>query len=210
MFKSTVVAAAMAVCSQTSLAALAPGDLVVSEVMANPAAVGDTSGEWFELYNPTLNSLNLNGLSVRDDGSNSFSITEDLYIGAGEYLVLGRNGDVSSNGGYSAGYVYGRGFSLGNSSDAIVLESEGVEVFRLNYSANADFGAAGNSMELVSLLTVDEFSYQLTPGGFSYGDGDIGTPGSPGSVALPSAVPVPAAAWLFGSALGGLALRRRR
>src|SRR5690606_4207159 len=105
---------------------------------------------------------------------------EDLFIGAGEYLVLGRNGDAASNGGFSAGYAYGSGFSLGNSSDAIVLESEGVEVFRLNYSANTDFGAAGNSVELMTLLAVDEFSYQLTPGGLSYGDGDIGTPGGPG------------------------------
>ncbi|MDY0005448.1 MAG: lamin tail domain-containing protein [Spongiibacteraceae bacterium] len=214
MIKSTAFAASLLLACQAfaphaAFAALSPGDLVVSEVMANPAAVSDTYGEWFELYNPTGTQLNLNGVTIRDDGSNSFTIAEDLLIDAGAYLVLSRNGDSAVNGGITPGYAYGSGFTLGNSSDAIVIESEGSTVFRLDYAANADFGAAGNSVELLSLLAVDEFSYQLTPVGLSYGAGDIGTPGGPGSVALPSAVPVPAAAWLFGSALGLLGLRRK-
>src|SRR5687768_5630304 len=32
---------------------LLPGDVVISEVMANPLGSSDSNGEWFELYNPS-------------------------------------------------------------------------------------------------------------------------------------------------------------
>ena len=35
------------------LQAAAPGEVIVNEIMQNPAAVGDSAGEWFELYNTT-------------------------------------------------------------------------------------------------------------------------------------------------------------
>ena len=31
----------------------APGDVVINEILQNPAAVADTAGEWFEVYNAT-------------------------------------------------------------------------------------------------------------------------------------------------------------
>ena len=40
------------------------GDLLISEVMANPAAVSDSNGEWFELFNASLHSIDLNGLTI--------------------------------------------------------------------------------------------------------------------------------------------------
>ena len=45
-----------------SAASISPGDLIISEVMADPKAVSDTYGEWFEVHNLTGNSLDLNGL----------------------------------------------------------------------------------------------------------------------------------------------------
>ena len=46
-------------------------------------------------------------------------------------------------------------------------------------------------------------NYGLTPPALVYGPGDAGTPGFAGSAEL-SPVPLPAAAWLFASALLGL------
>src|SRR5262249_54517288 len=39
-----------------------PGDLVITEVMANPSAVSDTTGEWFEVY--VNRDIDLNGLQI--------------------------------------------------------------------------------------------------------------------------------------------------
>jgi len=179
-----------------------PGDLVISEVMANPSAVSDRAGEWFELFNPTIDSLILNNLVISDNGSNAHQIDtgSDLLINSGQYLVLARNGDININGGVVADYVY-TGFTLGNTSDAIIISSAGTEITRLEY--NTGFSGMGKSTELLRLSSEIE-NYQPTPDTFIYGAGDIGTPGTAGSSELKvSSVPVPTAIWLFGSGLLG-------
>ncbi len=179
------------------------GELLISEVMANPAAVTDSLGEWFELFNPTIDSLILNNLVISDNGSNLHRINTEipLVIDSGEYFVLARNGDISVNGGVAADYVYS-GFTLGNTSDAIIISSDDIEITRLEYSSG--FSQSGKSTELFQLPGAIE-NYQLTPDSFIYGAEDIGTPGAAGSSELPvSTVPVPAAIWLFGSGLIGL------
>lgn len=177
-------------------------DLYISEVMANPAAVSDTLGEWFELYNPTPGAVDLNGILLSDDGSNSHVMHSDgaLLINPGAYFVLGRSGDISSNGGYHADYVYGN-FSLNNGSDQIVLSDSLGHTLRLDFSSG--FVAAGTSSELTGLpMTAD--NYALSDSQYHYGLGDVGTPGSAGSYTPPSPVPLPAALWLFASGLLGL------
>lgn len=190
----------LALIATTSHAA-SVSDLYITEIMANPNAVADTAGEWFELYNPGNESISLNSILLSDDGSNSHTIS-GASIAPGQYFVMARNGNIATNGGFTADYVYGSGFSLNNGSDQIVLSLNGAEMLRLNYSS-AGFSAAGRSMELTG-LPMDDASYSLTNTAFTYGSGDIGTPGAAGSFIPPAAVPVPAAAWLFGSGLAGL------
>jgi hypothetical protein len=166
------------------------GDLLITEVMANPASLSDSLGEWFELYNPTDQEINLRGISIGDDGDRSHSFDSDLLILPGEFLTLAR----SSNPGFTADYVYDN-FTLSNSGDEIVLRDGSSELLRLDYSA--EFVEAGRSRELLQLPML-ESNYGLTLASLSYGSGDIGTPGAAGgALASPSAVPLPAAAWLF-------------
>ncbi len=194
-----------------SAATINPGDLVVSELMANPAAVADSRGEWLELYNTSQTGLDLNGLVLRDNGSNLHTISAagPLVIDPGAYFVLGRSGDSSTNGGYLADYVYSN-FSLSNSGDDIVLEWDGQTVFSLAYGSENGFGQAGTSMALQQLSAAIGASDYLASTA-TYGDGDLGTPGTGelggGTV---SEVPLPAAGWLFCSSMGLLAGIKRR
>ena len=188
--------------SLTHSATIQPGDLLISEVMANPSAVSDANGEWFEVFNASANSIDLNGLSISDNGSNSHLIDNggSLFITAGSYLVLGRNGDSASNGDYIADYIY-TNFSLGNTLDQIILLENSNEIVRLDYTG-LPFGSAGISAELIrQTANPDESDFQLTENS-TYGLGDSGTPGSAGSFELISAapVPIPGAIWLFISA----------
>jgi hypothetical protein len=165
-------------------------DLLITEVMANPAALSDSLGEWFELYNPSEAEINLRGYSIGDDGARRHSFDSDLLILPGEYLTLAR----SSNPGFEADYVYDS-FALSNGGDEIVLRDGSTELLRLDYGA--DFAVAGQSRELQQLPMLAS-NYGLTLASLSYGAGDIGTPGTAGgALAPPSAVPLPAAAWLF-------------
>ena len=71
--------------------AFSVGDLLISEIMVDPAAITDTRGEWFELYNPGLDPINLRGLELGDDGSNRHRFDSDLLILPGEFLTLARS-----------------------------------------------------------------------------------------------------------------------
>ena len=42
------------------------GELIISEIMYNPSAVDDNDGEWFELFNPTTETVSLVGLTLSD------------------------------------------------------------------------------------------------------------------------------------------------
>ena len=104
--------------------ALQLGDLIITEVMQNPDNVNDVDGEWFEIYNSTSDSINLNGLSVSDNGSDSFTVNRTLVIEAADYLVFGKNADSGTNGGVDMDYSYGSQMTLSNSDDEIILEND--------------------------------------------------------------------------------------
>ena len=169
-------------------------DLLITEVMANPSEVTDSKGEWFELFNPMTESVDLNQIYIRDDGRNIHQIDhgDPLLILPNQYFVLGRNMNSSTNGGFTADYVYSS-FTLGNNDDEIVFSNDADgrdELLRLDYNSN--FDSKGRTRELTR-----EGNYQLTSLKKTYGLGDIGTPGysssAPSSIAtipLPSTGPL--------------------
>jgi hypothetical protein len=174
--------------------AVTVSDLLISEVMANPTALSDARGEWFELYNPTTEAINLREITIGDDANDRHRIESDLLILPGEYLTLARYLDP----GFIPDYVYDD-FTLGNSDDEIVFSDGVSELLRLEYGN--DFAVAGHSRELAGLPMIAS-NYDLTLASLSYGPGDIGTPGAAGSANLDlSTVPLPGAAWLFVSGL---------
>ena len=170
--------------------AMSVSDLLISEIMANPAAISDARGEWFELYNPTIEPINLRGIDLGDDGSNRHRFDTDLLILPSEFLTLARSGEP----GFAPDYIYDN-FILANSADEIVFRDGLLELLRLDYASG--FAQAGVSRDLQQLPMI-ALNYGLTPASHSYGSGDIGTPGIAGDMLLtPSAVPIPATAWLF-------------
>ena len=86
--------------------------------------MGDSDGEWIELFNAGDVPVNLRGWSLSDLGTDQHVIATDLVIQPGAYLVLGRNADTSVNGGVDVDYVYA-GLSLANGDDEIVLAVPG-------------------------------------------------------------------------------------
>jgi len=172
-------------------------DLLITEIMANPSAVGDSRGEWFELYNPTSDSFTLNGITLSDNGTDSHTIDSinDLIINPGQFFVLGRNGNSLLNGDYIADYVYSN-FVLSNSDDEIILSD--LMGNRLSLAYEAGFVTSGASSELQSTEMLIS-NYGVTT--YSYGDGDLGTPGT-GRTYSVAAVPEPSTLWTLLIGLG--------
>lgn len=173
----------------------ATGDVVINEIMQNPAAVSDTNGEWFELYNATDADIDINGWTIQDLGTDLHVIDNDgpLVIPAGGYLVLGRNGGIGTNGGVELDYVYGNDITLANGADEIVLiDSADVEMDRVEYDGGPNFpDPTGASMALTdpSLDNNDGASWEEETV-ITYGDGDYGTPGWENGTS-PTPPPVP-------------------
>jgi len=177
-------------------------DLLITEIMANPSAVGDSRGEWFELYNPTSDSLTLNGITISDNGTDRHTIDSinDLIINPGQFFVLGRNGDNLLNGDYMADYVYSN-FVLSNSEDEIILSD--LMGNRLSLAYEAGFVTSGASNELHSTEML--ISNYVTSSGYNYGDGDLGTPGTGRAYSI-ATIAEPSSLWILLVGLGVLVL----
>jgi len=123
------------------------GDIIVTEIMANPAAVRDSFGEWFEIFNARSTDIDLEGWSISDEGSNSFTISGTLIVPAGSHIVFCINGDISTNGGVNCDYEYGSGFSLTNSEDEILIKSpDNAIIDKVTYTSG--WAPTGKSMQL--------------------------------------------------------------
>ena len=166
--------------------------LVISEVMADPRAVSDERGEWFELHNRGRTALSLRGWTIRSGHDRPSRITA-LVVPAGGYVVLARNGSLASNGGVRADYAYGPGISLSNGADWVALgDPRGATVDSVAWRR----AITGASWELgddaAPHAAVEAPGWHLAT--TRYGRGDLGTPGSPNDgvvAAAGAAAPVP-------------------
>lgn len=109
-------------------------DLIVTEFLADPEGTDD-NGEWFEVYNASGRALNLNGLLVRDSGSDSFVVGRDLLLADGEYAVFAETMATVAGAVDFAWNGVGE-FSLANSDDEIEIVLSDVVVDRIAWSGS--------------------------------------------------------------------------
>jgi Lamin Tail Domain len=80
----------------------ASGQLLVTEVMADPEQVTDANGEWIEVFNNSIFPLDLTGwtINIYDGGlsTNTISNFPAVTIPAQSYYVIGRSKDRNIDG----------------------------------------------------------------------------------------------------------------
>ena len=83
------------------------GELVITEVMANPSAAADTTGEWLEVL--ARASVDLNDVSIQTTSSSTrINAMDCLHVEPGDYVLLARSADPFVNGDLPPPkYVYG-------------------------------------------------------------------------------------------------------
>jgi len=161
---------------------LVEGDLVITEVMYNPAFCTDATCEWIEIYNASGSPVDLLGLLISDIGASSGEIEDSAVLAPGEYGVLGASD--SDDWGYTfeplAHYGSSGPFFSQADGDLVEIANNATTIDIILYTANGDRNA-GASLELDPAaldadLNDDEAQWCVAQDDF--GDGDLGSPGS--------------------------------
>jgi hypothetical protein len=150
--------------------------------MSNPAVQADTVGEYVEVHNAGSESVDLLGLVVRDDGTDAFTVTASVIVAPGGFAVLGKSATAA---GGVVDFVYGSGMTLANTSDAVVLEMEGLELDRAAYGAGYPL-VSGRSTELRAdslAAGANDTAAAWCASGTPLGNGDFGSPRVQGACA---------------------------
>ncbi|MFZ4579060.1 MAG: lamin tail domain-containing protein [Myxococcota bacterium] len=168
-------------------AVVAPGSLVITELMPNPKAVLDSAGEWLEVHNDTNSAIEFGGLTLRSGtATHVVSTASPLTVNAGAYVVLAISASETTNGGLVPFYAYGAALNLPNSSSTTVaIEQAGVVIDSVHFVPAGGDGwlAAGNgaSYQLNSAKTNaqdNDAGANWCLSTKAFGAGDLGSPGA--------------------------------
>ena len=176
--------------------------LVITEVMANPAAVLDNVGEWFEVYNAGRTDVDLAGWSIRSvvgagtlqshtiapSDATCGAVGCSVIVPRGGYIVLSNNRNSATNGGVPVDYQYPDGTSgttinLSNSSASeylAVASPAGIEVDRVTWGTTSVVQSGISSCLTDPALdnsTMSSASWATATTVWSGGAGDRGSPG---------------------------------
>ena len=156
------------------------GDILITEIMANPVAAADATGEWIELTNTADNAIDIFGWTLGADDGETVQIDAHLVIEPGARAVLGASDSLGDNGGVSVDHVYDRAaFTLSDAEDTIVLYLGDRVIADVGWSAGwpvVEGRALALDREFVELGYARQRGYWCAAYGV-YGDGDRGSPG---------------------------------
>lgn len=194
--------------------------MIISEV--NPGGSGSSYGvDWFELTNTGSSTVNITGWKMDDNSfsyANSVALLGATSILAGQSVVFletsASNFNTVSNNFKSAwfgsntptaltlGYYTGSGVGLSTSGDGVIVyNSGGSQMAKVSFGA-ASAGKTFDNKAGLDNTSINTISAVGINGAFLSNNGtETGSPG---------VVPVPSAAWLLLSGLGGLGVLGRR
>jgi len=125
--------------------------------------------------------------TLRDKSTNQHAITSSLVLKPGQYMVLGNNKNVATNGSVKVDYAYS-GFYLSNDSDQILLwNSKGVLVDQVEYDTTLGWPlptGASISLKKPSLNRNLGANWCAEQAAWFGSAGDRGTPGYPAQCLL--------------------------
>lgn len=158
------------------------GELLITEIMYNPEALPDASGEYLEVKNVSDETVNLMDLVIRRGSGNIHVISDDLPLLPGEIALLASSDTAAAE----VDYVYSS-ISLVNYGDEICINTYGSDGTDGSVICMVDYGAPGFNTSLEGV------SIQLDPGisdakdalpgtnwcesTTAFSTGDLGTPG---------------------------------
>lgn len=171
-------------CPALSPGDLVMGELVIDEVMTDPAAVDEQHGQWFEIYNASLFTVNLEGLAVRVDDSELYHLTTAFELESGGYAVIATEDDATANGGVDVDIEWpaGQTYQLSITDGDLSIENASIVLDGISWRSDNGFPeTSGASMSLdpkhQNAFDNDDGTNWCSAKA-TFGDGDYGTPGT--------------------------------
>jgi len=157
------------------------GAVLISELMPDPSASPDATGEWFEVLNPGTTDVDLRGMQLRSGNEvHAVGGGSPVIVPAGGVLLLAASADTAANGGITPGYVYAK-IKLTNSDDDLGIYCNDALIDSVAYSTATFPVKAGSSLSLDpsgrDVVKNDDGGYWCR-GQDVFGAGDHGTPGA--------------------------------
>lgn len=161
--------------------------VIITEVMANPEGVGDSDGEWIEIYNPGISEIDLTGWTIIDASGASITIDDGVLDGK-HYMVLGNNNKNQTNGGVTVDYAYDASFTLSNESESLTLaNAAGLTVDTISYSKSPKGASLSLDPTRYDVKLNDRTDSFCASQYSALESGDYGTPGKLNDVCFVSA-----------------------
>jgi hypothetical protein len=154
------------------------GEVIVTEIMANPSARPDATAEWIEVRNVSDAAVDLAGCVLGDDDGLTHTIATSVVVEPGAYATLA----ASSEPGFVPSAVYGSGYFIANRADEVVLSCGGAVIDRVAYT-----GAVRNGQSFSLPPTIEDAQANDDVATWCYGEAayttlvnvsDRGTPGA--------------------------------
>lgn len=174
-YRICLVTPAWKECEERFITVFEPGDILISELMVEPAT-GST--QWFEVRNIAPGPFDLEGKTIRmGERTHTINSGGALIVPSGGYAVLAQSADPD----LSADYVYGSSMSMEAPSGNVAIEWDGTVMGETSWNASWTF-QPGVSLELHALnhrafqesrSSFGEYCESAVP----LGTGSFGTPG---------------------------------
>ncbi len=170
-------------------AAVQPGDVVVTEIHANPSV--SNTRQWFELLNTTARSISLQGWQL-PDGAGAWTVPAGVVVAPGAYVVLCADAAVSGSPTLGVpcapGVSWGSGYNLSNAADTLSLtvartSTETIVVDSVTWTGPLTNAGASLSFEptiLANRATLNDDLTNWCPASDHWQNsppGDLGSPG---------------------------------
>lgn len=155
------------------------GQLVVTEIMADPSQVADSAGEWLEVT--ATADVDLNGLTLNVIGSTGSTTSTTLggdaclHLAAGDHAVFAKNVDSSVNGGLPSVTAVFSG-SLGNNTASVEIKDGDTLIDAVQWSSTTPGVASQLNPDTLDATSNDDPA-NFCQASTAYGDGDLGSPG---------------------------------
>ena len=156
--------------------------VVITEVMVSPRALATAQGQWIEIWNPSKEPVDLQGMVLRtaSGGFHPLSPSQAMRLDPGAFLVLGPMTGKPAEGSAPVQYAYGGDLPMSASGDVLWISLKDSLVDLVSWGPESLPVEPGRSL---SREPLDPFSGEPADwcaGRDPYEGGpDLGTPGQP-------------------------------